>query len=356
MIRGIFFAFFTTAIVISVACSNNKSLNNRSIPNAPEDLVGQATSSSVIRLSWVDQSSNETGFIVFRGQDGLYLPVDTVGRDEVLFWDVGLQDSTTYAYYIVAANSLGNSANSNMAIATTWHSTSAPFTPMNPTPADDSRIGGTSLRLRWHCSDPNGDGLIYSVCFGKESPPVLVAAEHYPQSYDPGPLELNTTYYWRIIARDDQLNQTIGPIWRFATSVTPNEPPSLPANPLPLDGMEEVPLEAQLNWQCSDTEGDFLAYDIYFGPEDPPPFVRSQYMPIFDPSGDLEPYTTYYWRVIAHDSFNQTEGPRWKFTTGPEPKLISRLKTQDPVFDVWITSSYVYVAGPDYFFTSEPWR
>src|SRR6185369_13485830 len=90
-------------------------------PAAPSALGALATSSSTISLTWADNSNNETGFQLERkpGVSGIYVLVASPGANQTSYTDSGLQSSTTYYYRIRAINSVGSSAYSNEANATT---------------------------------------------------------------------------------------------------------------------------------------------------------------------------------------------------------------------------------------------
>jgi len=89
-----------------------------SVPTAPSGLTATASSSSRISLTWNDNSSNETGFKIYRG-DTL---VRTAAVNATSYTDTGLSSNTSYSYYVKATNSSGNSNASNTASATTKRS------------------------------------------------------------------------------------------------------------------------------------------------------------------------------------------------------------------------------------------
>jgi formylglycine-generating enzyme required for sulfatase activity len=94
---------------------------------------------------------------------------------------------------------------------------SAPSQPSNPVPANNATNQSTDVNLTWTCSDPDGDPLVYDVYFGTGSTPPLVVSGQADTTYEPGNLQSTTTYYWRIVAHDDQGHETSGPTWSFAT-------------------------------------------------------------------------------------------------------------------------------------------
>jgi len=98
-----------------------------------------------------------------------------------------------------------------------------------------------------------------------------------------------------------------------------NSPPNTPNNPNPTNGITNVDLNADLSWNCSDPDNDSLTYDVYFGTNSSPPKVFSnQSNSSYDLSLGYE--TTYYWRIIAWDSYNASNSSViWSFTTKSSP-------------------------------------
>jgi hypothetical protein len=96
-----------------------------------------------------------------------------------------------------------------------------------------------------------------------------------------------------------------------------NQPPSVPGNPNPVDNAQNISTAPTLEWTASsDPENDDISYDVYFGTSaDPQSLVVTVDSPIATFSG-LSNSTTYYWKIVAKDSNNNsTEGDIWRFTT-----------------------------------------
>lgn len=94
-----------------------------------------------------------------------------------------------------------------------------PNSPSNPSPADNATNIYITPTLTWVCSDPEEDPLNYDVYFGTSPTPSLVNEGQTDNTYSPGTLDSITTYYWKIVAKDDHDNETSGEVWQFATSI-----------------------------------------------------------------------------------------------------------------------------------------
>ncbi len=95
-----------------------------------------------------------------------------------------------------------------------------PDAPTYQAPADGAGEQALDIGLNWAVSGATS----YTVYFGTDSPPPLQETGVTGTSYDPGPLEIGTTYYWAIEAVND-CGSIAGPEWSFTT--TTNQPPHI---------------------------------------------------------------------------------------------------------------------------------
>jgi hypothetical protein len=92
--------------------------------------------------------------------------------------------------------------------------------PDNPSPANGAADVPLPVEPSWdehrpnYCGDPMYT-LDHNVYFGTEPDPPLAAQQQDPP-YDPGSLQPNTTYYWRVEAFTG-LSQASSPVWSFTT-------------------------------------------------------------------------------------------------------------------------------------------
>jgi len=192
-----------------------------------------------------------------------------------------------------------------------------PNTPSTPNPANGSTNVDIHKQLSFAGGDVNPfDTVTYDVYFGTTSPPPKVISNQSTTTYNPGTLNLLTTYYWKIVSWDNHGVSTAGPIWQFTTRA--NHPPNTPSNPHPTNSATGVPINSLLSWTGGDPDsGDTVTYNVYFGTTNPPPKVaNNQSASTYNP-GTMNYYTVYYWKIVSFDSLGlSAEGPVWQFTTG----------------------------------------
>ncbi|HEV7783540.1 MAG TPA: polysaccharide lyase family 7 protein [Chitinophagaceae bacterium] len=202
-------------------------------PAAPSGLSATATGTTSINLTWVDNSTDETGFKLERktGSGGTYAEIaGSIAANTTTFNNTGLTASTTYFYRIRSYNASGNSTYSSEVSATT-SSTPPPAAPSGLT----AIAAGTSvINLAWSDNSNNetgfklerktGSGGTYSEIAGS------IAAGAV--SFSNTGLTANTTYFYRIRSYNASGNSTYSNEASATTSSSGGG--SLPANILNL--------------------------------------------------------------------------------------------------------------------------
>jgi hypothetical protein len=105
-------------------------------------------------------------------------------------------------------------------IGNVWSFTTVPSHASNPNPPDGAIGVSRTADLSWIAGE---NATSHNVYFGTSNPPPFVGNQT-TTIFDPGTMDYNTTYYWRI----DEVNPggiTTGTVWSFTTVSRPPPPP-----------------------------------------------------------------------------------------------------------------------------------
>ena len=93
-----------------------------------------------------------------------------------------------------------------------------PFAPTLVAPALNSEIDGTSTILSWSASDVDDDPLTYDVYLDTNSDATTKVSENQSTTtFDATGLTAATTYYFKVVVKDDNDATSIGQVWSFNT-------------------------------------------------------------------------------------------------------------------------------------------
>lgn len=140
-----------------------------------------------------------------------------------------------------------------------------PNTPGSPSPADGATGQSINTDLSWTGGDPDsGDTVTYDVYFeaNDSSPDVLVSDNQSETTYDPGTLNYDTHYYWKIIAMDNHGVSSSGPVWSFTTAriIIPFASITLDGNPPEWGSIDPVCIDAQGDDNTAYTGADIKSF------------------------------------------------------------------------------------------------
>ena len=251
---------------------------------------------------------------VYRGNLGLGMEFFIAGFSGYPYPD-GLVNGTAYYWRIDEVNDADPNSPWKGDV---WSFTITPKTAYMPEPVDGAEFVALNKQLQWTA----GHGAkIHYVVFGEDFDEVSNAATgtlNGTTSYNPGPLKLAKTYYWRVDESDGSETYK-GEVWSFTTE-------GAISGPNPEDGAVNVKPSVMLTWVAGAVAA---SHDVYFGmdseavknatkasPEYKGPKALGEES--YDP-GKLTLNTTYYWRideVNGASSDSPWEGNVWSFTTG----------------------------------------
>ena len=187
-----------------------------------------------IAFSWSggDPDGDTVQYKFYLATASTSVPSETTGltliqTNNLLKFDYyGLAKGATYQWQIVAVDSRGAETEGPIwTFFTVEPENNMPSSASITEPANSSTKVAVNQKLRWTATDEDGDTLYYDVYFGTASEPPLVSASQPSQIFDPGTLENDTTYYWRIVVSDGKVANPESELWSFTTEEIPDPAP-----------------------------------------------------------------------------------------------------------------------------------
>ncbi|TGV04196.1 FISUMP domain-containing protein [Flavivirga rizhaonensis] len=203
-------------------------------------------------------------------------------------------------YWKVDATDLINSSSSDIRSFKKL-SPGAPDEPIIVSPVNKSGVAPGAI-LDWSdVTDPEGDAVSYDVYIDKQNTPTTLVATVTTSEYTPSTLDINSAYYWYVVAKDAAGNSTPSRISGFtAISNSPGFP-----------GIHEfavqdvLSLDELLVW---DAATGATSYDVYIDTVNPPvnkvasDITETEYLvKNSEIPSDITDVKTYYALVVAKD-------------------------------------------------------
>ncbi len=153
--------FSLIAAIIILSCSTSSDDNGNSttavVPLAPTELDGALVNNQV-ELTWVDNSTNETGFKIDRkvGAGNWVADYASVNADVVNYTDTSVSEGMIYSYRASSFNAVGKSLNYSNTYTVTINS--ATVIPLSPTNLNGTVVSATQINLSWTDLSTNESG------------------------------------------------------------------------------------------------------------------------------------------------------------------------------------------------------
>ncbi len=300
-------------LTVNTSCKSSKSdkdpANNEPL-NDPSGLTVTAASASQINLSWIDNSSNETGFKIERADDNSGVPgnwneIATTSTNVASFNDTGLSALTTYHYRVRAYNSSEDSGYTDIKYATTDPTpVTIPDTPLGLGATAES---SSTIQLTWNDNSDNEEGFtIERANDNGGSPGTWALLKNVAAGitlYNDNALSAQTTYHYRIRAYNSagasSYTDSVSATTQAMALVVPNAPSGLTLT-------AESSTEIGLSWtDNSDNEQGFIIQRANDNAGSPGTWNTltnvGANVTTYSDTG-LSPSTKYHYRVSAYNA------------------------------------------------------
>jgi hypothetical protein len=247
----------------------------------------------------------------------------------------GLVPAETYYWRIDEVEADGTTTHKGIV----WSFMVPPKTAYLPDPADAGEAVELDATLSW---TPGFVAKLHTVYFGESFDEVSNAAGGLPQgaaTFNPGPLELAKTYYWRVDEFDPPATHK-GDVWSFIAQ-------GAVGTSVPAKGAVDITQTPVLTW----TPGLGASHEVYFG-TDPASMELKSSGNLGSESynaGQLDWNTTYYWRIDEANNANTDSpwtGPLWSFTTA-NFLVIDDMESYNDIDEGQPDSNRIYLAWAD---------
>lgn len=297
----------------------------RNPPLPPSNLTAAGIAPTQIKLTWKDNSPDETGFAVERSPDGAaWAIVRGLPDDIIQFTDDGLAPKTKYYYRVRAYGDVGDSPYANTVNATTPQSApAADQQPAAPSNLVLRRAGGAQVRLAWSDNSANETRFLVERSAASGSFSQIAALAPNANFYTDAGLAASTTYRYRVRAEGAATTSLYSNV---ASITTPDQPGT--AGPLAAPANLRVtatsPVAIRTVWE------DYAAGEEGFALEhswDGIAFRQVNSYPANATSSaysGLEPGSTHYYRMRAfrggiYSVYSNVAMVRMPSGTGPLP-------------------------------------
>lgn len=197
----------------------------------------------------------------------------------------------------------------------------APTIPVLLYPSNNLLCIENTINFQWNPStDINNDFIDYTIQVSTDNEfNSIYSSLNVSLTSNSLTLDRGVAYYWRVKATDsNDASSNYSPTFNFYTEGdgVSNHFPFSPELISPSLYAQVNEGSINLEWLASDTDGDALAFDVYFGTENPPQDLVSQDQTGFYLSVETASGTDYYWKVVVKDDNGaQTIGQVWSFNT-----------------------------------------
>ncbi|MGV3774567.1 MAG: glycoside hydrolase family 9 protein, partial [Verrucomicrobiales bacterium] len=282
------------------------------IPPSPSHLFVKTLSRSSIQISWRDNSTNETGFRIYRSLDGSsFNEIVTLNANVILWKDYTVKPDTTYYYAVMAFNKAGESSE------VVGSSVTFPYPPAAPVlTALTSTSSG--IQVKWN---PAATATSYKV---KRSPTAAgpytaVATSVSNTTFIDADVEPGVAYYYMVNAINiggESPNSATGIVLAYVANSAQAAAPSL----LFVKALSRSSI--QVSWKDNSyNEDGFRIYRSLDG-------INFQEKAVVAPNVviwkdyTVIPNTTYYYAVVAINEVGESAEIAGSATTLPFPPSI----------------------------------
>ena len=235
MLRKYCFVVLLAGLALALfSCTKRKPEEIDYAPNSPCNPYPADSSANIdhttldVTLSWSAYDRNTDDVLTYEVFfDTLNPPITSIasGLTSPSYFVDSLSYNTTYYWKVFATDQAGTTTASIVWRFTTLpHANSAPNVPSYLYPLNGAAWQYPTLYLSTSCSDPEGssDTLYYDLYLGNTlQPPLTLFKNDTSTIWNLTGINYASTYYWKVVVRDNHYAYAYGPVYSFTTRDCP---------------------------------------------------------------------------------------------------------------------------------------
>ncbi len=284
----------------------SSTLSVPTVPAAPTNLVVSNITIDSARLSWADNSTNETGYKIGTcagsissspdSCDNGFITITQLPPNLTSYTFSRLNPATDYHYFLLAYNAVGNSNNIGVAFTTLSNQP----VPAAPTALSISSLTSSTVNLAWTVNSNNETGFNIYKSTSVSGPFTLDSQVGITtSSASVTDLSPSTTYYFKVAAYN--ANGASG--FTNTANATTDSLPMTPTAPTSLVISSKTSTSITLSW--TDNSSNETGFNIYQSTSAVGTFTLATQVSTPGTSGaatGLTPNTTYYFKINAYNA------------------------------------------------------
>lgn len=180
---------------------------------------------NVLTFQWnasIDSDGDAITYQIDIAKNNQFSPIISTYNSSTINILISLEKGIAYYWRVKATDSKNGSsdysATNQFYTEGVGESNHLPFSPVLVAPTLNSIVQSATTTLTWDASDVDNDSLTYTIYFGTaQSPTEIISQNQSAKSLNVN-VTASTTYFWKVVVKDDKGGQTFGQIWSFKTN------------------------------------------------------------------------------------------------------------------------------------------
>ena len=217
--------------VLFISCDNGDAPTETinlapTIPTLALPINNKLCINNAVSFEWNAAADANNDAVVYQIQiakDKNFVNIIMSGGSSATYQNFTLEKGTAYYWRVKAIDSKGLSSSFSSIFSLYTSGVGVvnylPFLPDLVAPELNALVNPNAVQLKWTALDVDvKDKLVYDVYFGTTNPPVEKISDDLTASALDVVTKGSKEYFWKVVVKDGNGGNTVGPVWRFRTN------------------------------------------------------------------------------------------------------------------------------------------